>query len=177
MKYLLDFDHTMFDTSAFVADARSRGLDDVLVTPRIWDELSVKDYIYRDTMDWLALQQKENVSIVSAYTPSLGPEAEAMQRGKFAQGDFEDLVDEIVVMEGDKAPYVCPYTNQGTVIFIDDRLDHLESVKNLCPKVICIQMWRGDDAHESVAGKSQRDDIPVAKDFTEVDALVAAHTA
>ncbi len=177
MKYLLDFDHTMFDTHAFVADAHSRALDDKLVTAQIWDTLKVRDYMYPDTMHWLKLQQKDSVVIVSAFTPALGPDAEAMQRGKFSQGDFDDLVSEIVVMEGDKAPHVCPFTTTDEVIFIDDRLDHLESVKAACPEAHCIQMWRGASQTESVDGKSSRDDIPVVHDFTEIDSVVASLVA
>ena len=145
MKYILDFDYTLYDTDLFSQTAepfKQRDESGQWVTPRIWDILDASDFFYNDTLTFLSALHPSDVTILTAWTPSLGPESYEFQKSKVERSGIQDLVGTIVYMEGDKGPYVRDlYRNEKTV-FVDDRLDHLQSAKKYCPNILVAHMIR-----------------------------------
>ena len=171
MKYLLDFDRVIFDWDAYNAAVDAEGLRDLYVDPAIWDTFAPADFYYDDVLSFVTALPKEDVIIITAKSPHMGARAGVYQERKLADSGIDKYASEIIIMEGDKAPYVCPFANQQT-IFIDDKLTHLESVKNSCPAVHCLQMLRPAASLEPKNIRSEHVDIPVVQNFTEVDAIL-----
>lgn len=171
MKLILDFDRVIFNFDAYIADVQKHGLTDIYVTPRVWDVLKVTDYLFSDAMAFIKNIPKEDMTIISAMSPHLGPEAREYQRRKLAESGMDTYVSKIIVMEGDKAPYVEEHYVPGVVtVFIDDKVDHLWSVKNHIPEIVCIQLVRPGGSLES--GISDSREIPVVEDFAGVNAII-----
>lgn len=171
MKYLLDFDRVIFDFDAYIADVKKHGLDDIYVTPHVWDTLVVSDYLFTDALEFMKKTPKEDMVIISAMSPHLGPEAREYQKRKLAESGMENFVSKVVVMEGDKAPHAEKhYTGGNATVFIDDKLEHLESVKNHIPEIVCIQLVRPGGSLES--GVSNSEKIPVVENFYEVSDII-----
>src|SRR6056297_1223408 len=107
MKYILDFDHTLLDTTAFVAATKKDGytLPDI-ITPDIWKTYNVHDFLYPEVMAWFKSKPKADLHILTAITPELGSLSADFQKEKLRSGNFADLVDGITFMIGDKGSYV-----------------------------------------------------------------------
>ena len=168
MNFILDFDRVLFDWDAYKAALTRSDKLDLLVEPEVWDEFSPSDFYYDDVVDFLTSVDKDRITIISAYTPSYGEHAEAYQRRKIADSRINTYAREVVVMTGNKAPFVCERTTEVTV-FVDDKLDHLQSVKAMCPSVQCLQMVRSDTLSSPLSTSS---DIPIVKNFAAVNAIV-----
>lgn len=169
MNYILDFDHTLFDARAFVQDAHAYKDSGVYVTPAIWDILDAKNYFFDDALPFLQSHTKEHMRILTAMTPSLGPEAREFQKVKLERSGSMDYVSETICMEGDKGPYIQKmYTNEPTV-FVDDTVEHLLSAKKHCPDIQVVQIIRPE-----LAGVRTSDEtIPVITSLDELDSIVA----
>ena len=102
-------------------------------------------------------------------SPWMGPRAGEYQKRKIAESKIEKLVSEVVIMEGNKSGYVCERVD-GVTVFVDDKLEHLLSVRNKCSEVVCIQLVRPGGTLESLV--SDRKDIPVVADFRGVNAII-----
>lgn len=142
MKYILDFDHTLYEVSRFKEDAASYKTDGTWVTPAIWDILDAKNYFYEDVFSFIQKQGKGNVTILTAMTPSLGPLAREFQKAKLEKSGIAALVGEIVFMEGEKGPFVKDLYDNTPTVFVDDTFAHLVSAKQHCPDVHAVQMVR-----------------------------------
>jgi|GEM_PF-1142929 hypothetical protein len=140
-KFILDVDQTLLNTKAFVeaatADGRSK---EACITPDIWNEFRVQDFLYPDVLQWLAEKRKDELEILSAYTPELGPLAKEFQERKVSE--LRDFVDKITVMTGDKGPYLAEYSDEYNNIFIDDSITHHESALRVAPQVHLLYMDR-----------------------------------
>jgi hypothetical protein len=181
MIVVLDFDHTLYDTSSLVEDLATIRSDDVFVRENFWDQLDAKQYIYPDVLPFLQSKAPTDFLILTAVTPSLGPESEAFQKRKVFDSGLDELVSEVIFMVGDKGPYVEQISSayDSVVVFIDDKFEHLISVKTKCPDVVCLQMVRNDlenrknDFDNTVL--SNRSDIKAVRDFNEVTEILNAY--
>lgn len=169
MRYILDFDHTLFDTDALWAEAAKVGIANVS-TPRTWDIFRVADFFYEDTIAFLSSKKKEDVTILTAWTPREGPEAEAYQRRKLEEAALDSYVSNIIMMEGDKSPYVESLYEGEPTIFLDDKAKHLELTKARCPDIMCVQIIR-HNATKHIP-RVERADIPVVHTLLELDAMI-----
>jgi len=167
MKYILDFDHTLFNTTDFVARVSERGMFDILITPQIWEHFNVMDFLYADTLTFLESKNRADLIILTAMTPTLGPQAREFQKQKLNSGNFDKYVEEIIFMEGDKGPHIADlFTGQPTT-FVDDSLPHLISSRKCCPEVICAQMVRFGE--ETWLDISEQKDISVVHTLDELE--------
>lgn len=171
MRFILDFDHTLFDTNAFSVAAEPYKATGLWVTPQIWDELDARTFLYSDTLDFLNAKQTHELIILSAWTPSLGAESHAFQVSKIDKSGIADLVDKVVVMEGDKGPQVKLLCGGAPTVFVDDRIDHLLATQAMCPEVTVVQMVRPE------VGMLLGDpSVPVVSSLAELDVLVSRCT-
>lgn len=171
MKFILDFDYTLYEVSRFKEAALPYKEDGMWLTPAIWDKLDATSFFYPDTLDFIQRQGKENVVILSAMTPALGPQAREFQKAKLARSGIGEFVSDVIVMEGDKGPYVKDlYTGEPTV-FVDDTLLHLYSSQRHCPEVGTVQIIREDAVGRGEV--STHIDIPVVATLTELEELLS----
>lgn len=172
MKLILDFDHTLFDTDRFCLDAAAYKESGMWVTPAIWDILSAQDYLFPDVQDFLRTCTREDVSILTAITPSLGPESDAFQRMKVERSGVKEFVSQVEYMIGEKGSWVknvCDRYPNEVIVFIDDRTTQLESVRSHCPQARILQM-----CHEALTSitSDEGGNFPLVHNFTEVSAIL-----
>ena len=171
MKYILDFDRVLFDVGSYKKILDSRGIRDLEFEPSVWDTLTVRDFLYDDVIPFLSSIARNDLIIISAMTPRYGPHVREYQKRKLIDVHLEEYVSEVVVMEGDKAPYVCKYADTFPAVFVDDKLSHLESSLKSCPSIQCVQMIRPNISPEDEL-VSSREDIPTIEGLVELNAIM-----
>ena len=142
MRYIFDFDHTLFDTDRFSVAAEPYKADGLWVTPAIWDILDASSFFYADTVPFLENLDPTDVTLLTAWTPVLGSEAYEFQKVKVERSGIQDLLTEVQIVEGDKGSHVRELYDGRATVFVDDRVDHLLSAKKHCPDVQVVQMIR-----------------------------------
>jgi hypothetical protein len=171
MKYILDFDRTLFDTDAFKAQVAKDNKTDSLLTPAIWQQYSARDFLYNDVRAWLQKKPLESVVILTALSPEAGPLASEFQKAKLASSGMCDLVSEVIFMVGDKGKYVQDIAAGQPACFVDDLLSHHQSVQKYAPYVTSLYM---DRAGTVVAQKLVDSNIHLVRNLAEVDAIMGA---
>lgn len=167
MKYIFDFDHTLYCTEKFVEAAEPYKANGEWLTPRVWDLLDASTFFYDDTIDFLKAQKPKDITILTAWTPTLGDKSFDFQRVKIEKSGVSEYVGEIIIMEGDKGPHVKSIYDGTPTVFIDDRIDHLLSSREHCPEVMVIQMVRDD------AGMLPGDpSVPVVSALNEISEVI-----
>lgn len=169
MKYIFDFDHTLFNNDLFREASAAYVESGLWVTPAIWNILEARSFLYEDTVDFLTSLQKEDVRILTAMSPALGSDARNFQKVKLEKSGLAKYVSEIIFMEGDKGPYVQEMHDGTPTVFVDDKLAHLVSVKKMCPKVHVVQMVR--PGLEDRIPVSMVKEIPVISSLSELSHL------
>ena len=146
MKYFLYFDRTLFDTPACYTELTQVFGEDFEFVPEVWDKVSVCDYLYADVLPWVDGKAKDDVYVVTAFTPSYGEASEAYQRSKLLCSQLTDKVREVVVMQGLKGELVAEIASQfpptEPIAFVDDRIEQCLSVQKHAPQVTCCLMVR-----------------------------------
>ena len=170
MKFILDFDHTLMDTDRFVADAKKAGFTfEEIVTPEIWQSFLVRDYLYPDVLPWLESKKRDDLILLTATTPSLGPRAREFQKEKISSVNFQNIFSSIIVMQGSKDVDVAKIYDGTPACFVDDSLSHHIAVQNNTPEVISILIDRPNSSHVEQATHSN---IYAAKNLADVDAII-----
>lgn len=169
MKYVLDFDHTLMDTDKFVKQVDADGRRDILVTPGIWNYYNARDFLYDDVLDFLMAKPKEDLVILTAMTPSLGPEACDFQKEKLENAQMDDLVSEIIFMTGDKGPYLKKLYDGSPMCFVDDSIGHHDSVQQCEPNIVSFLMQRPG---VTPVVSSENSAIHTIEHLAQVDAII-----
>lgn len=175
MKYILDLDHTLLDTDAFATAVAKAGDGAHLVTATIWEKYQAQDFLYSDVLSWLQKKAASDVTILTAYTPALGPEAEAFQRAKVANTGLQQHVASVVMMEGLKGDYAAEIAKQfppeEIVVFVDDRIEQCLSVQSKLPSAVCCRMIR---THPESIQNGEHKGIYVVHSLSDVDGIIAS---
>lgn len=172
MKYIFDVDETLFDTEKFRQDAEPYKADGTWVTPGIWDVLDAADYLYPDVLSYIESLGKENVILLTAVTPDLGPESEAFQKAKVEQSGLFKLASQTIFMEGLKGPHIKELAaSSGPMVFVDDREIQLQSAREYAPEVLAVRMER-----KLTTGGGQFESIPGLSEFPKITSLEALDT-
>lgn len=154
MKYILDFDHTLLDTTAFVDVVVRDGRENILITPTIWSHYDVRTFLYEDVLGWLRSKPKDSLYILTAITPELGPLSTEFQKEKLFSGKFDEFVSGVTFMVGEKgemaAEIASQFPPQEPVVFIDDRPEQCLSVKQHLPQSHCFLMVRSGSLPEDL---------------------------
>jgi hypothetical protein len=142
MKFILDFDRVIFDVESYLRDVTKAGLREQYAEPQIWNTLDARAYLYPDALEFLGSRDPRTMAIVSAMSPELGPFAREFQKQKLAHSGMTTLVQEVILMEGDKGIHVKQILDGNPTMFIDDKMHQLMSVREYCPEVQLVQMLR-----------------------------------
>lgn len=170
MKYLLDFDHTLFDTDAFVRAVRLSGTKIPLVSEEIWGEFVAADYLHNDTLDFLKSKNPTDIIILTMVTVSYGELAFPFQKRKVEQEPILSHVQEIEYVDDVKGPRAAEIAKQfppeEPIVFVDDHIEQCLSVKQHVPQCRCFLLVRD----RSVIGDVKSiQDIEVVHSLQEVD--------
>ena len=172
MKYILDFDRTLFDTDLFIKQVVADGHQETLMTPKIWDQYAVIDFLYPDVFPWLSTKQTKDLHILTAWTPGYGLQAEAMQQKKLTAANLESLVAAITFISGDKgkpaAKIASQFPPQETVVFVDDLIENCLSVKQNLPNSVTCLMVRNPEIVSEIPV------IPVVHTLYDIDAMIGS---
>lgn len=173
MKYILDFDHTLLDTDAFVNQVTVDEKLKDLIIPEIWKQYNVHNFLYEDVLEWLKSKTPQNLHILTAWTPDLGLQAEAFQREKILSGKFDKLVSSITFVVGEKGKAAAEIASQfpprEPIVFVDDRIEQCLSVKKSIPRAICCLMIRNHSTNHDVREKG---DLIVVNTLWDIDDII-----
>jgi len=172
MKLILDFDRVLFDHDALRAAMEQKSLAHLYAEPELWDHIHPSDFLYADVIPFLSSYKKADITIVSAYTARIGTNAEVYQKRKIVESGITDYVQDIVIMDGSKAPHVSAST-ADRAIFVDDKRTYVEEVFNLCTGVTAVQLLRpnAERAKNDVIGDVTLP-IAVVHDLAELSAII-----
>jgi len=166
MKYILDFDRTLFDTELLYEAFARDGIDRNILEPVIWESYQAKDYLYSDTLPFLNQHDPSDLIILSAYGTKYGPQVRQYQQGKVEQKPITDLVSQIHFVEHDKATMMqtiaasCNPDDQ--LVFVDDLIEHCVAVQTAIPNCQCYLIQRNN------ATQSLPDGITVIQSLTQL---------
>ncbi len=173
MKYILDFDRTLFDTESFYVEADRINQSEHTFTPRIWESINACGLLYDDVLDWLATKDKNDLYILTAISPKYGSESSDYQKGKLVCSKVNELVADVVFMQGLKAESAMEiakrFPSDETIVFVDDTLEQCVSVKEVLPNAICCLMVRDKSVIEDVEIPQ---DIKVVHCLSDVDDII-----
>jgi uncharacterized Rossmann fold enzyme len=173
MKYILDFDKTLFDTPAcyaHIADTKNHNFE---FTPELWEEFSSCEFLYNDVLDWVTSKDKEDLYILTAITPEQSGQATEYQKAKLLCSKLTELVTDTVFMVGAKGEYVRDiigkFPAEESVVFVDDKIEQCLSVKEVCPEIICCLMVRDKDV---IGDVKEVQNIKVVYSLSDVDVII-----
>ncbi len=173
MKYLLDFDRTLFDTAAFGQQVNNDGEGSHLFDSDIWKKYQASDYLFPEVIDWLEQKNKEDLFIVTAYVSALGLSAQDYQAEKLRSSKIEGKVESVILVKEDKGKVVAKITDQflpdEPVVFVDDKIEQCLSVRAHAPQVQCFLMVR----NRSVVGEIEEvKGIKIVSSLKELDVMI-----
>lgn len=148
MKYILDFDRTLFDTESFYRASEAAGFHPEALDVAVWQQLQVTDFIYSDALTFLKQQQPKDVVILTATSEyKYGPAVTAYQKAKVEQEPVNTLVSEVVYVDLDKGPAIqsiaAHWEEDEPVVFVDDLLANCLAAVEVLPGCRSFVMTRG----------------------------------
>jgi len=170
MKYILDFDRTLFDTERLYAAFANDGVDRNILVPDIWQSYQAKDFLYDDALEFLQSHTPDDLIILTAYGTKYGDQVKQYQQAKVAQEPVLSLVKQIYYVESDKVAQMqvirAQFDLAEQLVFADDLLDHCVAVQSCIPN--CTSLWvrRTDDQ------PAPPTDIKAISSLSELDAMI-----
>lgn len=147
---IVDFDHTLYCVSRAWEDTKERGLEEHWPHVTLWDLLDATTYFYPDALPWLRAMRERGhqLTLLSIHQgPEYSHDAEAFQKRKIVESGIGDFVDTVLVVPGKKVDYFAELFNEKPTVFIDDRPDELQAVRERYPMVDCYRLRRSDGLH------------------------------
>jgi len=166
MKYILDFDRTLFDTELLYQRFARDDVDKNVLVPAIWESYQAKDFLYPDTVPFLTQHDPGDLIILTAYGTKYGDQVCEYQQAKVEQTPILDLVSQIHFVEHDKAAIMqtiaTTYGPSEPLVFVDDLLEHCLAVKAAVPDCQCYLIQRTSSPITPTA------DITIITDLTQL---------
>ncbi|MCD5381996.1 MAG: hypothetical protein LR017_01620 [Candidatus Pacebacteria bacterium] len=164
MRYLLDFDRTLFDTDAFKKAVLKAGY--ALGTPESLEKVDASRFVFSDALTFLKTHAKEDMYIVSSCTGFQSVYDRAYQSAKIAKSRVDAYVADVIVVEDTKVDAVVSLAD-GETVFVDDMDKHLSAVAARCPEVHVVHIGRS--AHYPTTRT-----VPSIASLSELDATIEA---
>jgi len=166
MRYILDFDRTLFSTERFVSAAMLDEQDGSRLTASIWDTYDASSFLYDDTIPFLESLTPAQVIILTAWSERFGPQVYDFQTAKVERSGVAKYVSQVVLVSGDKGPHIGKLLTSEPTVFVDDKIAQLLSAKEHCPELTVVQMIR-----PSVSGLATHPSVPVITSLKELHNL------
>lgn len=170
MKYILDFDRTLFDVEKLYESLDKCNQSQLAGTVESFSHVSIPDFLFADVAAFFLNKNPEDMYIVSS-TSGLSAQWETeYQTAKIFASGLAKKVAEVRVLAGDKGiealKIVEQFSAPETIIFVDDRIEHCLSVKLALPRAYCFLMVRNK---EVIGDTDVVQGIPVVHTLKEVD--------
>ncbi len=174
MKYILDFDQTLFDTNLLKSHFERDGIDYSNLSPLLLQNYPTANYLFEDVEPFLSCRPKEDIIILTAFgREKYGEGVVAYQKYKVEQEPINSLVGEVVYVEGDKGEAAAEIASQfpphEPVIFVDDLLVQCKSVATALPNSTCCLIVRDPSNFDST---SIPDHIYLIFSLAELDGII-----
>jgi len=174
MKYLLDFDRTLFDTNALVQRLTAAAVDQTQLAPKHLRGMVMKDFLFTDSVPFLQNKKSKDITILTALGTSYGDKILEFQTAKVEQEPIVSLVNEVVYVVSDKgakaAELVSRWPEKEVIVFIDDLLENCLSVHVAVPRAHCFLIRRENEAPQDILDLSG---ITLVQSLAEVEAHLA----
>ena len=151
MKYILDFDRTIFDTDRLYKELESTGNRDLAGTIESLDKLNVPDLIFADAIKFISMHNKLDIVVVTSCLGKTAVWDKSYQEEKIKRSGIRDLVGVVDVVVGEKPKAVLKHIQTDRCVFVDDMEKHLLSVKKAIPEIICVQISRTKNLDEKTS--------------------------
>jgi FMN phosphatase YigB (HAD superfamily) len=162
----LDFDRTLCDTDAQLAQVGILRIQHLIGNPELTRRLGITQFLYDDTLPFLQAHQSHVLYIVSAVTHSYGERATEYQRDRIKRSGVEEYVREILLTGDSKVAalegLLARYPGER-LVFVDDRSDVLTDVYIHFNDVTCVHMARG--------GAQRMSDTPIPPGVPTISTL------
>lgn len=173
MKYVFDFDRTLFDVARLYDSLERQNLRHLAGSLESLPYLDVESLLYADVRAYLASKDPSDCFILSSSSGLTGEWEAAYQRAKIDASGVTELVSEVLVMQGEKGPALAGIASRfpptEPLVFVDDRIEQCLSVRASVPQAICCLMVRD----QSVIGDTSAvQGIPVVHTLAAVDAII-----
>tara|TARA_B100000508_G_scaffold70522_2_gene55021 strand:- start:295 stop:816 length:522 start_codon:yes stop_codon:yes gene_type:complete len=151
MKYILDFDRTLFDVEGLYLALEEKEQRHLAGTTESLLLLDPADFLFPDVIDFLKKHKKEDLFILSSSQGITADWTEDYQAEKIERTGLSEYVAEVIVMKGGKGEFVRDLVAdfpEDNFAFIDDQAEQCISVKNMSPEVECFVVKRDDENRE-----------------------------
>ena len=169
MKYLLDFDRTLFDVEQLYVELAQCGQSQLAGTVESFAYVSIADLLFSDVAEFLADKNKSDLFILSSASGLSAQWETDYQTAKITASGLDKKVASVHVVPGDKGAEAVKIASQFApheqIIFIDDRLENCQAVKTALPNAHIYLLKR----HLKFDSKQQtRQTIPIITSLAEV---------
>jgi len=178
MKYILDFDRTLFDTDKLIIQFRAADFDLHNLFPEMLDQFQSKQFLYDDVLPFLSSKKPADIFILTALGNTYGKKILEFQTAKVEQEPIRSLVNRVTYVMEDKgqpaADIVSQFPPQESVVFIDDLLKNCLAVKVAVPHVHCFLILRNCLSTAKTVKAAAKAGIEVIYTLTELDGRMRA---
>lgn len=168
MKYIFDFDRTLFDTDAFKAEQRKRL---VVNSVRPLEGVSLSTYVFEDAFKFLREHDKGDMCIVSSCSGFNGVSSLTFQKAKIEGSGVTEYVSAFYVVPEGKEETLKNLSLQPDAVFVDDMTKHLYAAREARRDLRVVRI-----ARDAVTTKESPDTsdsaIPVVTNLLELDAII-----
>ena len=168
MKYILDFDRTIFDMDALYSQIAKTNPHSKLGTTKSLDTIDLPKFIFPDAEAFLAAHQPSDLYIVSScYGKSATWDIE-YQKEKIKRSKIAQQVNQVFVVPESKVEAIKPLVVGTTkAIYVDDHLEHVQAVAAALPDVQTVYLDRTGTAPapaglQRITSLAEIDQLPIS---------------
>lgn len=167
MKYILDFDRTVFDTDALYKRLDEQKRSTEAGTLASLESLGdISDLVFSDAMIFFTAHNKTDLCIVSSCKGKSGNWERTYQEKKIEHSGISKFVDQVLVVESGKVAVISELVKKFSedTVFVDDMLEHLETLNSVDKNLKLVQIKRNPLASTG--------NFPVISQLSELDAII-----
>ena len=167
IKYLFDFDRTVFDMEQLYREIATHNPDATLGTVDSLAGIDVPQLLFADAVEFFASHNREAIDILSSGHGKTGTWDPAYQSEKVRLSGIGEYVHQVHVVAKDKVSVLQEVTKQhdGRLVFVDDHPDNVVAVAAALPEITTVYL---DRLQEHAVAAS----IPRIESLAELDAII-----
>jgi NAD(P)-dependent dehydrogenase (short-subunit alcohol dehydrogenase family) len=171
MKYILDFDRTLFDVDTLYEQLARCRQSHLAGTIESFAHVAIADLLFSDVPQFLSDKKPADVYILSSVSGLSGQWETDYQTAKIAASGLAEQVAAVQVVSGEKgvaaASIAAGFPSAEPIVFVDDRIEHCLSVQAAVPEAHC---WLIVLRPSIIGDRKSVQGIPVVHSLSEVGA-------
>lgn len=128
MKYLLDFDRTVFDMDSLYEEILRVNPDKTVGTIESLEGIDLKQFLFADAVSFFQNKEKENIEIISSCFGKTAQWDKQYQIEKINRSGVQNFVAAVHVVEKSKVDTIRELTRGNSAVFVDDHPEHVKEV-------------------------------------------------